>query len=160
MDQRETLSDVKRGIQEVLHLTTEGYEMKAVEDVEKDSCMVGQPADKKHHDIGEDDLPAALPLLVAGGRDGLRKEEVKESNDWKRDKEAQNNRDELHANQPLFEALLGIRGAAVGLVAGRDCLKEIGVWQRCRKGKKPHQDADAAADDLLLAVTRISEIGN
>lgn len=58
---------MKRGVQEVLHLTAEGYEMKAIEDVKKDSRVVGQPADEKHNHVGENDLPAALPLLVAGG---------------------------------------------------------------------------------------------
>jgi len=129
---------VKSGVQEVLHLTTERYEMKAVEDVKQDSYMVGQPADQKHDNVGENDLPVALPLLVTGGRDGLRKEEIKESNDGKRDKKAQHNGDELHANQPLFEALLWIDRTAIGFIVGRDSLEIIGVWERRREGKEPH----------------------
>lgn len=112
--------------------------MKAIEDVKKDSYMVGQPADKKHDNIGENYLPIALPLLVTGGGDGLRKEEIKDGNDGKRNKKAQHDGDELHSNQPLFEALLWIDRTAIGFIVRRDRLEIIGVWERCREGKKPH----------------------
>lgn len=112
--------------------------MKAVKDVKQDSYMVGQPADEEHDNVRENDLPIALPLLVTGGGDGLRKEEIEKSDNGKRYKKAQHDRNELHANQPLFEALLWIDGTTIGFIVGIDCLEIIGVWQRHGEGKEPH----------------------
>lgn len=120
---------MKSGVQEVFHLTTERYEMKAIEDVKQDSYVVGQPADEKHNNIGENDLPIALPLLVTRSGDGLCKEEIEDSNDGKRDKKAQHNGDEFHANQPLFEALLWVDRTAIGFVVGGNSLEIISVWE-------------------------------
>ena len=132
------------------------------EDVEQHHQVVGQPAHQEDHHVGEDDLPAALLLLVAGGGNGSGQQEVEDRDDGERNGEAQDHGDQLHADEPLLDAVLGVEGPAVGLVVGggRHGLQVVGVGQGHAKGQQPHQDTHGSAHQPLLAAGGAGEVGD
>lgn len=160
--QGQALRDVQRREQEVLQLAAEGQVVQDGEDVQQHHDVVGQPAHEEDHHVGEDDLAAAVLLRVAGGGDGPRQQAVEDGDDREGDGEAQDHGDQLHADEPLLDAVLGVEGPAVGLVVGggRDGLQIVGVRQGHAEGQQPHQDADGAPHRLLLAAGRVGEVGH
>lgn len=159
---RQALSDVQGREEEVLQLAGEGDIVEDGEDVQEHHDVVREPANEEDHHVGEDDFPAAVFLLVAGRGDGPGEQEVEDGDDGERNGEAQDDRDQLHADQPLLDAVLGVEGPAVGLVVGsrRDGLQVVGVRQGHAEGQQPHQDADRSASYLLLAARGVVEVGD
>lgn len=64
MHQRQALCDVQGCEEGVLQPAGERDVVQDREDVQQHRHVVGQPADEEDHHVGEDDLPAAVLLLV------------------------------------------------------------------------------------------------
>ena len=160
VDQRETLRQVQRHVQEVLQPTAEGKQVEQWQGVQQEDSVERQPAHQEDHDVGEDDSHADAALLIWAGRDRHHQEQVEDSDDGERDCKAKYDEAQLDTHHPLSRVIRRVHRPTDGAFVVRWLHRpqEVCVGGRGRQRQQPNQNADELSHHLLpAAVGGVSE---